>query len=423
MAGSQKIGRRGLMLGSAAAGAGLVVGGTRPVAAQQAGGGTTMDSRSAFVGAARAGDYTFAAADARGADGSLGGARDAASQAPATLENLRTTLRVMGQSPDGVVSLLVLLASYDDLDAVSRIVDAYFPDPARYPAICYLGVAALDGGCLVRVDAIATTSADRGAFTTPGVPLARGAKSHGMRVGDLYFLSSVDAGDTAGSAVTLDEMSRQTTTVLDRIDTILRGQGRQLGDVGRTFMFMADLRVREGYGQGRRARYQGVFALDEFPANSGIGIPRLGPNLLLRSVAIASGGPKAYVSSDKVRLTPGSFSQSIQFGHWLYLAGQDAIDMNNQTLAIGDVAEQTTISLQHIKDVMEAAGGTLEDVVKTTVYVVQGQNLDRALDAYRRFFTANTRGGWLPAGVTLGVAELATDCLVEIDAVGYVGPR
>jgi 2-iminobutanoate/2-iminopropanoate deaminase len=211
--------------------------------------------------------------------------------------------------------------------------------------------------------------------------------------------------------------------VLDRIDTILRGQGRQLGDVGRTFMFMADLRVREGYGQGRRARYQGVFALDEFPANSGIGIPRLGPNLLLRSVAIASGGPKAYVSSDKVRLTPGSFSQSIQFGHWLYLAGQDAIDMNNQTLAIGDVAEQTTISLQHIKDVMEAAGGTLEDVVKTTVYVVQGQNLDRALDAYRRFFTANTRGGWLPAGVTLGVAELATDCLVEIDAVGYVGPR
>ena len=108
--------------------------------------------------------------------------------------------------------------------------------------------------------------------------------------------------------------------------------------------------------QGRRARYQGVFALDAFPANSGIGIPRLGANLLLRSVAIASGGPKAYVSSDKVRLTPGSFSQSIQFGHWLYLAGQDSIGMDNQTLAIGDVAEQTTISLQHIKDVMEAAG-------------------------------------------------------------------
>src|SRR4051812_12945758 len=164
----QRIGRRGLLLGSAAAGAGLVVGGARPVAAQQAGGGTTMDSRSAFVGAARAGDYTFAAADARGPDGSIGGARDAASQARGTLENLRTTLRVMGQSPDGVVSLLVLLTSYDDLDAVSRTVDEYFPDPARYPATCYLGVASLDGGCLVRVDAIATTNADRGGFVRRG---------------------------------------------------------------------------------------------------------------------------------------------------------------------------------------------------------------------------------------------------------------
>ena len=44
---------------------------------------------------------------------------------------------------------------------------------------------------------------------------------------------------------------------------------------------------------------------------------------------------------------------------------------------------------------------TLEDVIKTTVYVVQGQDVDRALDAYRRFFAANTRGGWLPAGLTL----------------------
>ena len=66
-----------------------------------------------------------------------------------------------------------------------RIVDEYYPDAARYPSTCYLGVASLDGGCLVRVDAIATTSADRGAFITPGVPLARGAKSHGMRVGDV----------------------------------------------------------------------------------------------------------------------------------------------------------------------------------------------------------------------------------------------
>jgi 2-iminobutanoate/2-iminopropanoate deaminase len=406
-----------------AAGVGLLVGGARPAAAEQAGGGAAMDARNAFVTAARAGNLTFAAADARGADGSLGGAQDVAGQARRTMEHLRNTLRMMGQSPDGVVSLLVLLTRYDDLDAVSRVVSEHFADAARYPATTYLGVSSLDGGCAVRVDAIATTSAARDTFTDPGVPLAAGARCHGVRVGDLYFLSGIDAGDTAASPATLDEMSRQTTTVLDRMDAILARQGLALSDVGRTFMFMSDLRVRDGYSQGRRARYQGVFALDAFPANSGIGVPQLGRNVLLRSVAIASNGPKAYVSSDKVRLTPGLFSQSVQFGDWLFLAGQDAIDLNNQTLAIGDVAEQTTISLQHIKDVMEAAGGTLEDVIKTTVYVVQGQDLGAAVGAYRRFFAENTRGGWLPAGLTLGVMELATDCLVEIDAVGYLGPR
>ncbi len=412
-----------------------------------------MDVRSAFVAAARAGELTFAAADARGADGSLGGAADAASQARRTMEHLRTTLRTMGQDPSDVVSLLVLLARYDDLDAVSGVLDEYFADPARYPATCYLGVSSLDGGCVVRVDAIATSSADRAAFTAPGVPLAGGARCHGVRVGDLYFLSGIDAGEAAAASdlreqtaaslerveapvssaqgagaaaqggATEEEMARQTTTVLDRMDVILSSQGQPLSAVGRTFMYMSNLRVRDGYGRARRARYQGVYALDAFPANSGIGIPRLGPNRLLRSVAIASSGPKAYVSSDQVRLTPGLFSQAVRFGDWLFLAGQDAIDLNNQTLAIGDVAQQTTIALQHIKDVMEAAGGSLEDVLKTTVYVVEGQDLAQAVDAYRRFFAANARGDWLPAGLTLGVMELATDCLVEIDAVGYLGSR
>jgi 2-iminobutanoate/2-iminopropanoate deaminase len=306
---------------------------------------------------------------------------------------------------------------------VSRVLDEYYPDPARYPATCYLGVSSLDGGCLVRVDAIATTSGDRNAFTAPGVPLGRGVRNHGMRVGDLYFLSGVDAGDVATSAVTVEEMGHQTRTVLDRVDAILTSQGLQLSDVGRTFMFMSNLRVRDGYGTARRERYQGVFALDAFPANSGIGVPQLGTDILLRNGSIAGSGGKSYVSSDQVRLTPGSFSQSVQFGPWLFMAGQDAIDLANQTLAIGDAPEQTTISLQHLKDVVEAAGGTMEDIVKTTIYVVEGQDLGAVTASYRRFFEANTRGGWLPAGLSVGVMELATDCLVEIDAVAYLGPR
>jgi 2-iminobutanoate/2-iminopropanoate deaminase len=380
-----------------------------------------MEIPTLFAPGARAADLGFAAADARDVDGSLGGTRTAPAQAARSLAHLRNTLRGLGQDLDQVVSLWVLLTDYGDREAVSRVVDEHFPDASRYPATCYLGVSGLEGECVVRLDAVAYSGGTRSPIAAPGVPLARGARTHGVRVGDLYFLSGVDASGVTGDGPA-ETLGRQTTAVLDRISTVLEGQGLWLGDVGRTFMFMSDLSVRSAYGAARQERYRDVFALDQFPANSGIGVPDLGPGIMLRSVAIA-GRDKQYVVSDLVRVTAGSFSQSVRFGDWLFVAGQDAIDLNFQTEAVGDLAGQTVRTLRYLKYIVEAAGATMDDVVKTTVYLIAGQ--DRALFAepYRRFFETETRGGWLPSGLTLEVRELATDVLVEIDAVVYLGQR
>ena len=51
----------------------------------------------------------------------------------------------------------------------------------------------------------------------------------------------------------------------------------------------------------------------------------------------------------------------------MLLAGQDAVGFNREVEAEGDLAGQTEVTLQHIKDILEAAGGTLDDLVKTTV--------------------------------------------------------
>jgi 2-iminobutanoate/2-iminopropanoate deaminase len=374
-----------------------------------------------FLPGARAGSLAFAAADARGPDGALGAAPDTPTQAARGLDHLRTTLRALGLDLGHVVSLWVLLADYGDLDAVSRVLDERFPDPARYPATTFLGVAGLDGGCTVRLDAVASADPRRAPISAPDVPLARGARTHGVRAGDLCWLSGVDAGDVAG-ADPAETLGRQTTAVLDRIDAILATEDLALGDLGRTFMFMSDMSVRPAYADARRARYQGVFAPDRFPANSGIGMPHLGPGTLLRSVAIA-GPEKTYVVSDRVRLSPGSFSQSVRFGDWLFIAGQDAIDLNGRTEAVGDLAGQTDRTLNYLRYIVEAAGATLEDVVNMTVYLVGGQDRARFADTYRRYFEAHTRGSWLPTGLTLDVQELAKDVLVEIDAVVYLGAR
>src|ERR1044072_7273887 len=76
----------------------------------------------------------------------------------------------------------------------------------------------------------------------------------------------------------------------------------------------------------------------KFSPNAGIYIRYLGPDILLRSMAIAYRGAKTVVASPKVRKAPGSFSQSVRVGDWLLLAGQDAVGFNREVEAEGALA-------------------------------------------------------------------------------------
>ncbi|MBI2997762.1 MAG: RidA family protein [Deltaproteobacteria bacterium] len=388
-----------------------------------------FDHSSLFLTGVRAGELTFVAQDARGPNGSIGPARDAGSQARRTLENLRTALGEVGQKLEDVISLWVLLTNYDDADSVARVLDDYFPNPERtYPAVCFLGVTGLDGGCAVRMDAIASASQDRSQISVSRVPLSKGSRCHGVRLGDLYFLSGIDAGEEAIVGAELyAAMAQQVNTILDRTEASVKSQRLSLSDIFRNYNFlchMADLSVQAAHRDARRQRLGNVFKPEEFPAQSRIGIRTLGQNVLQRSVVIATGDRrKTYVSSDKVRMTPSLFSQSVRVGDWLFIAGQDSIGLDQKTIGAGDMVIQTEESMMHIKDIVEAAGGTLDDVVKTTVYVLEGQDLAPFASTYKEFFKTHKRSQWMPAGLTLGVEALAPDCVVEIDAVAYLGSK
>jgi 2-iminobutanoate/2-iminopropanoate deaminase len=385
--------------------------------------GTFDDTAALFSPMVRAGELVFLAEDARGPDGSLANARDAVSQARQTIENLRRTLQKTGLDLNHLVSLIIFLTDYNDATEIARLIESYFPDPKKaYPATSFVGVMSLDGDCAIRMDAIGTNSADRAEINVPGVSYGPGSRCHGVRVGDLFFLSGVDAGGPGGSAAASADMGVQTGAILDRLAAILKSEGLSLGDMFRTFMFMPDLSVRAAYGDARRKKYKNIFKLEEYPANSGIGVKSLGQNLLLRSVAIASRDrTKAVVASDKVRLAPGSFSQSYRAGRWLFIAGQDAITFDRKTRAVGDLVGQTEASLMDTRYIVEAAGGTLDNVVKTTAYLIVGQENPKFAMAYRKFFKTYRRMSTMPSGLTVEVKELAPECLVEIDSVAHLG--
>ncbi len=368
-----------------------------------------------------AGAFAFTAQDARRSNGELN-ETSAQDQALRTVENLELALKTAELDLGSVVSLMIYLPEYSDASQVAQVLEASFgKSPESYPATTLVGVAGLDGGCRVRMDAIATSSRDREAFHLTDLSLALGSRCHGVRVGNFFFLSGIDAADGEVNVLSATTIQSQTTEVLGRIDRILNAQGLSLGDLCRTFMFMPSTDYRPGYGEARKRVYQDIFAEDEFPPNSGIYIRDLGPDILLRSMAIAYRGAKTVVASPKVRKAPGSFSQSVRVGDWLLLAGQDAVGFNREVKAEGDLAGQTAATLQHTKDILEEAGGTLDDLVKTTVYFVAGQDRSRFAAAYREFFNRYSHASRMPAGLTVEVRELSPRCLVEIDAVAHLG--
>lgn len=363
------------------------------------------------------GEFTFVAQDARASDGTLAASRTAADQTRQTLENLSAALARVGQSLNDLVTLSVFIRDYADAQVIAQVLRAAFK---AYPAVNFVGVCGLDGYCGVRMDAMATSSKDREAIVIPNLPLSLGAGCHAVRVGEFLFLSGIDAANEHGHVPSPLTIQLQTTEVLTRIDKILRQQKLGLSNLCRTFMFMPGTQYRPGYGETRREVYKGIFKDDEFPPNSGIYIRSLGPDILLRSMPIAYRGKQTIVTSPKVRLAPGSFSQSVRVGDWLLLAGQDAVGFDRVVEAEGSLAGQTEATLRHTKDIVEAAGGALDDIVKTTVYLTEGTDRSEFVDAYRTFFKTHNCSGTLPAGLTVEVQELSPRCLVEIDSIALL---
>jgi 2-iminobutanoate/2-iminopropanoate deaminase len=377
----------------------------------------------AFSPGATAGDLTFVAQDASGPGPVPSGA---AAQTARTLENLKRALAAVGQGPDNLVFLHVMLTNYDDAPAVAKLVQAAFK-PERAPTTAFIGVSKLEpNNLLVRIDAIASTNPDRQQIVAKDVPLPLGAPVHAVRVGDLVFVGAVDGPEVKGKADSGEAGSAQNLLILDRIDSVLKAGGMSLKDAFRHWQYlrnMSDAAVREAFTRGRSNRMDPILKPDEYPANSRIGSRALGAGVAQRSYVVATRGERKYVNSKFARKTPRVFSQAVRSGDWLFIAGQDAVDVSNQTLFVGDLRSQTEQCIRQLQFVMQEAGGTLDNIVKTTTFLLEGTDRKLFLDAYSKEFQRQLKSPWMPAGLTMDVDALRPDCLVEIDAVAWMGKR
>jgi len=107
----------------------------------------------------------------------------------------------------------------------------------------------------------------------------------------------------------------------------------------------------------------------------------------------------------------GAYSDGVLVDGFLFVSGQASVDFTTSTFVLGTIEEETTRTLNNIKAIIEAAGATMDDVVKCTVHLANINDFDRYNAVYASYFT-----GVKPARTTVQ-SVLAESIKVEIDAI------
>jgi 2-iminobutanoate/2-iminopropanoate deaminase len=138
----------------------------------------------------------------------------------------------------------------------------------------------------------------------------------------------------------------------------------------------------------------------------------------LATAALITAGLALPTAANEVISTPnapaaiGPYSQAILAGDTLYLAGQIAIDPSTGELTPGTIEEETTLVLNNLSAVLEAAGMSLANVVSTTVFMADLGEFGAMNEVYATFFPENP-----PARATVQAARLPRDVKIEIAAI------
>lgn len=121
---------------------------------------------------------------------------------------------------------------------------------------------------------------------------------------------------------------------------------------------------------------------------------------------------KRIISTTKAPLAIGSYSQAVEKNNILFISGQIPVNPDNGQIESTSIKSQTVQVLKNIEAIIESAGYTLQDIVKTTCYITDMGNFIEMNEAYAEFF-----GNDPPARATVEVSRLPKDVLIEIDGI------
>jgi 2-iminobutanoate/2-iminopropanoate deaminase len=124
---------------------------------------------------------------------------------------------------------------------------------------------------------------------------------------------------------------------------------------------------------------------------------------------------KQVVHTPKVPPARVPLSQAIKVGDWVFASGQLGLDVRTGKLAPGGIAAETRQVCENLKAILEAAGSSLDKVVKVTIYMVDLAELMAMNDVFSQYFAVDP-----PARTTFQCVGLVGGARIEIEAVAFV---
>ncbi|GAB3168079.1 Rid family hydrolase [Myceligenerans halotolerans] len=131
---------------------------------------------------------------------------------------------------------------------------------------------------------------------------------------------------------------------------------------------------------------------------------------------------KEAIRTDSAPAPAASYGQAVRKGPFVQVSGQGPVDpATGEYLYAGDVAAQTTRTLENVAAIVEASGATFDDVVMLRVYLTSRDDFAAMNEAYAAFVAERCPSGVLPSRTTVMVGLPRAEMLVEIDALAVTG--
>ena len=126
---------------------------------------------------------------------------------------------------------------------------------------------------------------------------------------------------------------------------------------------------------------------------------------------------KNFIKTNKAPDPVGPYNQAIKAGNFIFCSGQIAINPEtNDLVCQGDIKGETLQVLKNLEAVLNSGGATLENVIKTTIFLTDLSNFKEVNDIYGKFFGGENS----PARACVEVSSLPKGVMIEIDCIAYI---